>query len=1456
VAPAEVDLRVPGYLGRVLDVSGSAAGTCFQVSPGVVATAWHVLDAVGGASVGDTVRIDALGGDSEPWDATVHATDELADLAVLRTSGRLGSSIVGLRSTDGVELEERVVVTGVSEVDDPGHEFRFLDAPGSWAGGTTKDDSLPLGRMSSTDVVRGMSGAPVRRADGDAVVGVVSGRYNSADGWLAGSVWVARSEQLQVLCLGLTDLELENALATSAVELVLTVGESEVRLKGDGVDVTAAHQGAPQSLNGVLDDLSRGRTRAASARDQAGATAGAEVEVALQRAGQLLAEAFLPDPLSARLEAELERAEGGHQALRLGIVCDARFSGLPWEALPDPRGDGPLVLNPLASVDRRFPRALGPQAPGPLRILVAIASPDRSGDPDLDYERELRNVVAAVRAARQGDAHVRIVQFATTSAIRAALEVEPVHVLHLSGHGGPGKFTFEDDEGNPRPLGPDEFVDEAIPPGAMPAVVALAACHSNVSEAAAVPSFAVRMLQRGASVVVASETSLTDVYATRVFSRFYGYLANAPRPEAVGALADARRAVQAELESATDERERQLGNLNEWAVLSTVAVAGAVPVLDPTEQTPTVAPPPRFTIGSVAARQVGDFVGRRREQREWPSELVAPNRAGLVLHGIGGVGKTTLAAELVGRVLEKEPARVRAVFSGELTVEKLLGQLSAALRRSATMSGHLQGDLANALATAGRGDVPWSDRLAILREFVFDAMPCLVVLDNFEDNLDYGTDGATVAEPTVAELLADWISDPGLSRILITCRHPFELPRSAHERLAFKSVGPLSAAETSKLIWSLPALDRLSPADVERVWRLVGGHPRSLEYLDALLSGSQGRYPDITKRLRKAVSDRLGPTRASAFFETNWRLDDAMAEVATIAADDVLLSRLIETLGGTEGAEDLLVGMSVYREPVDMNGALFQVGEPGDDAGTLDPSEIEERIESALAAAGVDSSKRAVPDDLPPAVRDEIGSLLEMARRPPRSAPEGLGEMVEACVASSLLGMVEGDGETGLFVHRWTAGELERGANAAGEAEKIAAAHRRAAEYWQWRVAVWPQSVPADIHDLLEARFHYLKAGELDQVIAITESACSQLDEWGAWDDETTLVHDMLAQLPEGDDREAAWLSQLGNIALRRGDFDAAESLYRRSLEIKESVDDQRGVANSYGQLGTLHKERGELDEAESHYRRALDIQEQIDDRRGMATAFHQLGIVAENRNEFDQAEPLYRRSLEIEEELENEAGIASSYGQLGNLALRRGEPDQAEAHYRRGLEIEERLGILPGMATTYHQLGILAHQREELDVAEPLYRQSLMIEERLGAQAGVADSYGQLADLAHDRGELDESESLYRRCLEINVRLGIQPRIADSLSRLAVICDEQGKVEENVVLTGQALALWLRLESGKGFGDAQRLRDQRESLGTDALRTMLGKVLGEGDVEVLLDVLEKLPEPDDQPVLEADESS
>jgi hypothetical protein len=164
-------------------------------------------------------------------------------------------------------------------------------------------------------------------------------------------------------------------------------------------------------------------------------------------------------------------------------------------------------------------------------------------------------------------------------------------------------------------------------------------------------------------------------------------------------------------------------------------------------------------------------------------------------------------------------------------------------------------------------------------------------------------------------------------RLLITSRYPFQLPGGAERRLEAHHLGPLSLAETRKLIWRLPGLDALPPDQRQRAYTDVGGHPRTLEYLDALLRGGLARFDDVAERMERTLADR-GITRPERWLRSvKGDLDRALAEAVTLSVDDVLLDRLLEQLGSVPLARRLLVGVSVYRQPVDEIGVAWQVAE-------------------------------------------------------------------------------------------------------------------------------------------------------------------------------------------------------------------------------------------------------------------------------------------------------------------------------------------------------------------------------------------------------------------------------------------------------------------------------------------------------------------------------------------------
>ena len=636
-----------------------------------------------------------------------------------------------MSETDQVPLRAPVTVTGSVMVDD-GTTYRFFTTTGQWAGESTHDDAVPIGRMTAPLVMPGMSGAPVISADGS-VVGVVSGRYNSVDGWLAGNTWVTRTENLVPLLADVADAPMKHVSYSGPVDLTVAVTEDRVRLTGPGIDVSADHGGVRPGLAEAVNETRRVRARVSrTVRDRAQTQVTAD-GLSLGRAARLLGESFLPEPVLRELGAVLAAAERAHQSVRLGLAVPPELAGLPWEALPGPDGRGPLALHPLVSLYRKADATIPRLLPGPLRIVVAIAAPDVGGAPMLDYERELRNVIAAVRSARQDAADVRVVPFATPAAIRAELDRESTHVLHLSVHGTPGTLVLEDDTGAALPVTADELSAQAIPAGKMPPVIALFADSADAPAAAGGPSLAAGLCQRGAAAVIATEASVSDTYATRVFARMYGTLARAAEPDVVAALAQARREVQRELETSTDQRDRNLAALGEWALVTMLAGAASVTAFDPRITEPVATPPPQPRIAGLASREKWYFVGRRSEQRAWPSELLE-SPAGLVICGIGGIGKTTLAAEITTRVLDLEPNRVLVSLTGPLTLEGLLGGVTSAVRRELLVRGQ-DATAIRALDVVARADLGWQDRLAVLRGHVLDHVPVLVILDQFEDNL-------------------------------------------------------------------------------------------------------------------------------------------------------------------------------------------------------------------------------------------------------------------------------------------------------------------------------------------------------------------------------------------------------------------------------------------------------------------------------------------------------------------------------------------------------------------------------------------------------------------------------------------------------------------------------------------------------------------------------------------------
>jgi tetratricopeptide (TPR) repeat protein len=1375
-----VDERVPGYLGRLLR-GLEPVGTCFQAATGILVTALHVLEQVGANRVGDTVTIDALAGGLEPFTATVTGIHLSHDLAILDSHQSLSASVRGWAASDSLSLDTPVAVTGASEFADPGHTHRHLDAPGVWAGGTMRDDHVPLGRMRSPDVVPGMSGAPVLRRIDDCVVGVISARYNSADGWLRDSVWVTRSEDVQALLRGTVDIHLEKPpLSPGSFDLTLAVDDSRVRLHGPQVDVSAPHQGITPGLRNALAEVHRERARAASTAStrttpQHMPATDPVRTFSLRRAGELAGESFLPSALSLKLTALLQEATRLHQPLRIG-VNQGSFGSVPWEAIPDPVTGQPLALHPLIHLYRQVPGADPTAIPGPLRIVVAVAAPSKSGGAALDYERELRAVLAAVRVARHDAADVRIVEYATTDSIRTALAEAPAHVLHLSGHGIPGRLIIEDETGSARQITAEDFIAEAIPPGRMPPVISLAACYTDVVAALEADSFATKLMRHGASAVVATETSVTDRYATAVFSRVYQELTQKPVPDIVSAVCDVRRLVQRQLAGSEHPRDVQLAGLDEWATVTVLSGAPINVVFDPLKREVV----PRRTLSALTGlptRNIGEFVGRRSEKRDLARDLAGNQFAGVALFGIGGVGKTALAGQLVAA---QQSSSLLVVVSGQQTVDELFSAVRNVVVRDAELRPDLDvtPEMVSAAQYATNSALLWHDRLAALRTNIFQHIPVLFVLDNFDDNLDTNR---VLIDEQVGQLLSAWVADNGLCRFLITSRFRFELPGSAHNRLRYKDVGPLTPAETYKLIWSLPMLDRLEDFEVERIWRLVGGHPRSLEYVDALLNNGTGANHAITSRLTEAIAAH-DTTKAALTTDT---LDAALATAVTLVADGILLDQLLERLNDFQ--RSLLVNLSVFRQPI-LKTALGLI------TGFRDPAAV--------------SPVTGEPD--------------------PFATNTRYNDAITALVDSSLLSL---DESGWVFVHRWTASEIEDLCKTRDLDDFLTVAHTVALFYWTISAVGTQHGIREQIHCLLQAYHHALEAGSIDAAEQVIGNLAVHLNTVGAWDLAARLIEDLLGRLSPDSPRRATWLQTLAAFAQRQGNPDGASLLYFQALTSQpDALQDDTFTGIGFHNQAVIAAQKGMYELAESQLLMSISRFQQADNQALLASAYLQLGNVVAALGRRDEAWDHFNEGLRIYRSLhdghhEKRAGIALAHRNLAGAASARGDQEEAERLILIAEQSFAELNERRLLAECYRFRGDLACDRENYDRARQFIDASLNISTTIPDTRLIAHTRFDLGKVAHQLGDYEEAHSQYDQAYALFEPLYDNPGMAQIWGGRGSLFEAQGRIKDAIQSHIRALLIHIFCRSPACQRSFKALKPLRDRFGHDDFRLAAAEI-------------------------------
>ncbi|OKH42171.1 NB-ARC domain-containing protein [Nostoc calcicola FACHB-389] len=864
-------------------------------------------------------------------------------------------------------------------------------------------------------------------------------------------------------------------------------------------------------------------------------------------------------------------------------------------------------------------------------------------------------------------------------------------VLHLTGHAtlqdGQPRFITETEIGEAFYASAGDIAQELQ--FRLPKLIFLSGCRTGqAGNSGSVPSMAEELLKSGAKAVLGWGQKVLESDATAAAAALY---------EELSAGKQITEAVACTYQALIKNKAR------DWHLLRLYAAGNLPSSLVTPLRTRGRKPAPPLSVstqfldpaGKVKVPTRESFVGRRRQLQNCLRVLTqSTDEVGVLIHGMGGLGKSSLAARLCDRLANFE----RVVWVGRIDEASLVNRLTENLDDDEQRK-RLQ-----------NYDEELKFRLRrVFQQLHEQAKLFLLVLDDFEVNLETspptplrsgegsqvppfprregGLGGLGRLQSEAAEVLTAlvWAIRENYTshRIIITCRYDFEFTQLQYFHK--QPLDALQGADLQKKCDRLTAFSAKSQVDEvlkSQAQKLADGNPRLLEWLDKIL---QNTTVDVAAILHRLAADPV--------------------ELREQVLAEALLQQMDETM------REMLSRGLVFELPVPRE-ALAAVCE--------NIPNLEDYINRAVALGLLEVS------------HDE-------ALRVPRILPVQLPEDGEGLYKQAVEVLYRLWWEKGKNRTQEQQLEIHRLALLSKEDKKAAEIARHLAMRWSYesqftkavQLCKLTIEITEDYHVFKEMAYCEMLVGEVDKALEHYQQALNfcPLEDKG---------------------QQASINHNLGILKANRGEINEAITFYEQSL----GLTDVRGQAGTLRQLGILKANIGEINEAIALLEQSLAINKQIKSIQGEAATLHQLGKLKANTGEINAALILYQKYLAITEQIGDVQTKAATLHEMGILEANRGEIKTAIAHYKQSLILTEQIGDVQTQAATLHELGRLKANTGEINEAMVLFQKSLALTEQIGNVQIKAITLWCLGQIAQQQGNYNQALDYLQPALEILQRI------------------------------------------------------------------------------------------------------
>jgi tetratricopeptide (TPR) repeat protein len=288
--------------------------------------------------------------------------------------------------------------------------------------------------------------------------------------------------------------------------------------------------------------------------------------------------------------------------------------------------------------------------------------------------------------------------------------------------------------------------------------------------------------------------------------------------------------------------------------------------------------------------------------------------------------------------------------------------------------------------------------------------------------------------------------------------------------------------------------------------------------------------------------------------------------------------------------------------------------------------------------------------------------------------------------------------------------------------------------------------------------------------------------------------------------RESLFLNELALAWSALGEKRKALEFYEQALPLSRAVGDRGGEATTLNNIGGVWSALGEKRQALDYYEQALPILRAVGARSVEATTLNNIGTAWADLGEQRKALDYYEQALSIIREIgdkRNEAGALNNIGTAWNAL---GEKRKALDYLEQALPLRRAVGDRGGEATTLNNIGSawddLGEKRKALD----FYEQALPVFRAVGDRGGEAATLNNIGLAWSALGEKRKALDYLEQALPVFRAVGDRGGEATTLNNIGKVWDDLGDKRKALDYLEQALPVFRAV--GDRGGEAATLNN------------------------------------------------